>query len=187
MRRLVAVDIETSGLEVVTHQVLEIGCAWTNEDDTMQVYACSLPFSKMSFNGVPNWTQEALEVNGWGKREFAPQVSPCQAVSTLRRLLDDAHIVGKSPQFDEKFLRVLFEREHIMPPWHHRLVDVGPLAWGWYNTERVRLGGPSWDLPPSVSKVEEWTGIKRETVGGYHTALNDAVWAYRVFRSIVPA
>lgn len=190
MRRFVAVDLETTGIDAQQHYIAEVGL--TGEDYATGNYF-ELAFSLDFPDGA--MTKGAAAVNGWGQRQFAPHVDHYWAVAYLTSQLNDVHIVGKNPHFDESFLRVFMFERGVTPAWHHRLVDVGGLAWGWYNAiHNAKEPHPAewWkDQPPNVEDVEKMVGIERETVPGfdqkqYHTALCDARWAYQVFRHIVP-
>lgn len=191
MRRFVAVDLETTGLNPQQDYIAEVGLA--GEDYVTGRYfemAFSLDFPEGAMSAG------AAAVNGWGKRAFAPEVEWQWAAAYLTSQLHDVHIVGKNPQFDADFLHVFLQQEGLPTrPWHHRLVDVGMLAWGanCASIEALRrrkkpgVAPPiPWDQPPNVEKVEEMVRIPREKVDGFHTALCDARWAYEVFRNIVP-
>jgi DNA polymerase III alpha subunit (gram-positive type) len=185
MRRFVAVDLETTGVDPVHDFIVEVGLA--GQDYISGKYfetSFSLDFPPRAM------THGAAAVNGWGKRQFAPIVTYDWAAGYLTSQLNDVHIVGKNPWFDEQFLQT-FLRENGLDqiPWHHRLVDVGCLAWGSYQRDTMFGTDESKarvDLPPNVEEVERMLGIPRETVDGFHTALLDARWAYEAFRNIVP-
>lgn len=193
MRRFVAVDIETTGLKPWEDYIIEVGLA--GEDyATKRYFECtfSLPFPLDAMKA------EAREVNGWSKRPFPMEVSYDWASAYLVSQLQDAHIVGKNPQFDTDFLKSFLEQCGLpgAVPWHHRLVDVGTLAWGSHASAMgfgPQNGNHWYALPPNTDDVEKMVGIPRELMssfpnlkGMYHTAQFDARWAWQVFRSIVP-
>lgn len=178
MRPFVAVDVETSGLDPRVHELIEVGLVFEEDAGTEQV-TFSLPFE-------PELASvDALRINGWDRRgsrtEFPDRMESVAAAELLHERLHDVHLVGKNPTFDAAFLAAFIDSEiGAPPPWHHRLVDVGALAWGWYCA-----GPEKWTQPPNVAKVAEMMGIPiYDEVR--HTALGDAAWAYRVFRTIVP-
>lgn len=182
MRRFVAVDLETTGVDPYSDYIVEVGMA--GEDYITHRYfevsfSLDFPVNKM--------TEGAAAVNGWGKREFAPTVAYDWAAAHIVSQLNDVHIVGKNPQFDTDFLRVFLGLDKV--PWHHRLVDIGCLAWGSYQRDTMFGTDESKAqilAPPNVDSVERMLGIPRETIDGFHTAPLDARWAYEAFRKIVP-
>lgn len=187
-RRFVAVDLETTGVDPRQDYIIEVGLAGEGPEGHYFEYEFSLRFPEGAMS------KGAAAVNGWGKRLFPEPLSHVNACDYLVETLRDVHIVGKNPHFDEAFLRQ-FLRDHSRTniyrgynpqwPWHHRLVDVGCLAWGADCEARGGTKMPTWDQPPSVEKVEEMTGSMRSKRGEYHTALLDARWAYGILRSIV--
>lgn len=187
MRRFVAVDLETTGLDSDQDQIIEVGLAGEHPDGDYFEQTYTLPFHEDYAH------PEALAVNGWGKRPFPAMWTEYESVAFLAHVLNDVHIVGKNPQFDVGFLKVEFAVQDVATVWHHRLVDVGPLAWGWKSAHDQAYGEPLTIQPPDVDDVANMLGIPRETVGNnstgeqWHTALMDARWAYRVFREIVPS
>lgn len=190
MRRFVSVDLETTGLDPAQDYIAEVGLVG---EDYVTGHYFELAFSLAFPDGA--MSAGAAAVNGWGRRDFAPEVDWQWAAGYLTSQLNDVHVVGKNPGFDTDFLH-FFLKEAGLPgghPWHHRMVDVGNLAWGYIACEYTKfdIGKSPWTQPPNVEEVEKMIGIKREIVHGsneaeYHTALCDARWNYRVFRSIVP-
>ena len=188
MRRFVAVDLETTGVNPYQDYIVEVGLAGESPHTGSyfeEEFSLDFPEEAMSAG--------AAAVNGWGKRQFAGILIPPAAEELLRTALTDVHIVGKNPNFDESFLRFWWNQHQRNEPvpWHHRMVDVGTLAWG-SDCAAKGFNADCFPLPPNVEDVERMTGIMRETVRGrkakgeYHSALCDARWAYQVFRSIVP-
>ena len=161
MRPFVAVDIETTGLDPNKHEVIEVGLVSEQGHETF-----SLEFNPELAD------PKALEVNGWGQRSFPECYEVVYAQDVLNDWLTGVHLVGKNPQFDAAFL----ERYLGKAVWHHRLVDVGSMAWGWYLSD-----GNVWEQPPNVAKVAEMVNIP---IRNQHTALDDAKWAWDVFHYI---
>jgi hypothetical protein len=195
MRRFVAVDLETTGVDPNQDYIIEVGMA--GEDYITGRYfemsfALDFPEDAMS--------EGAAAVNGWGKRDFGPTIDYHLAATYMVSQLNDVHIVGKNPWFDVSFLQNLMLKSGVIErnypqrmPWHHRLVDVGCLAWGSYQRDTMFGTDESKArilIPPNVEDVERMLGIPREQVqtqnGLFHTALLDARWAYEAFRNIVP-
>lgn len=168
MGHLVAVDLETSGLDPAIHEIIEVGVVWRMPgrlDTATMEFALQFDESRAD--------PKALEVNGWGKREFGPTVDKQWAREFLMELLDDAHVVGKNPIFDLSFLQRFLLLKTGEKPWHHRTVDIGAVCMG-----RFRLLDP-----PNTEAVESLTGI-RIPENKRHSALADAQWAWDVLHWI---
>lgn len=187
MTRFVAVDLETSGLDPYEHEIIEVGLVIEkprlggamHDSLLIEEFTFSLPFDEARAS------EKALEINGWGKREFPKLWGPARAIGFLQEALRGVHLVGKNPHFDAEFLRHLFHRWGEKPSWHHRLVDVGSLAWGVDQQSCRSTGFEGTNAPPTTEGVEFILGVHRKP-DERHTALGDARWAYRAFRSVVP-
>jgi DNA polymerase III alpha subunit (gram-positive type) len=159
MTRLAFVDLETSGLEPLTHEIIEAAVLLDVDGEIVAEFECSLPFDVQRAN--PN----ALEINGWGARPFPPQVKPSKAVARIASLTDGAFFVGNCPWFDDAFLKALFRQHDVVPSWHYHLVDVENLIAG-------KLGLiPPWDS----KRVSEGVGIAVPV--DQHGAMPDARWS----------
>lgn len=172
MRRFVSLDIETTGLDPLKHEMIEVGLvierSRTVDHISFDEVAFSLPFD------LERADEKALEINGWGKREFAPLWDPYYAAGFLQEVLSDAHIIGKNPMFDTAFMEAFLNTHGMKRTWHHRLVDIGSMAWGYYNGEH----DGHLIQPPDSSQVGFIMGIPNNQI---HTALGDARWNYKVF------
>lgn len=166
MKPWIVVDIETSGLDPLVHEVIEIGMVSHMGEE----WECSLPFD------LNKASPKALEVNGWGTREFAPLVQPMEAINMLHKLFYNTGvlIVASPAHFDVGFLGALCSNHTFQPPWGHRsVIDLKSFACARLgvltdlkNSEIARL----FDIPEPEDK---------------HTALADARWTARLFRAVL--
>lgn len=172
MGHLVAIDLETSGLDPQVHEIIEVGLVFETmypdplvPEPRITEMAFSVPFD------LDKADRKALEINGYlNGRKFAEPWSKLEAASYLSLKLLDAHLLGKNPgSFDSRFLESFFRRNgYDVPKWHHRMVDVGSVAMGRFHCR----------TPMSTDDIEKATGIK---VKDRHSALGDAKWAWDVF------
>jgi DNA polymerase III alpha subunit (gram-positive type) len=183
MARFVSIDIETGGLDPQKHPITEVGMVIEDLNRSISKVEFSLPFDQADCDPV------ALEIQGWGKRDLPKRWEPARAAGFIHESTRDAHLVGKNPWFDSGFLEVFLKMYDLGPLWHHRLVDVGSLAWGWYNgiedCMTSTITGSHIVDPPNSVRVGELVGIPIDS-GARHAAMYDAEWAYDVFRKIVP-
>lgn len=169
---LAFLDLETSGLDPMVHDIMEVGLimrrvppppdGWTETEIEF-----SLPFDPTKA------TPRALEVNGWGRRQFAPLQDIIWAAEFLHTVLEDWLIVGNNVQFDVAFLRELLRKHGLTPSWNHRLVELKPLAGG-------ALGlAPPWSTDDLCRRL----GVDPPDEDA-HTALGDARWNKRFYDSL---
>ena len=163
------VDIETSGLDPVRHDVIEVGIVTAEYGQVVEEVEFSLPFA--SSNASP----KALEVNGWGQREFAPLVPKDVGKFILDEILDEGLVAAWHAHFDFGFLaQFCQENGDGRVPWSHRaVIDLPSLVMG-------RLGvltrGSTRDLMAQLRLPDDFEGR--------HTALADAYANFRVYEAL---
>lgn len=151
---MIFLDLETSGLDPFTHEIMEVGIV----TDAEQEVAFSLTFNQ--FVASP----EALEVNGYGVREFAPVVESWTAMGVLKGLLQGEVIVGNNVGFDLSFLRAFYRLHDQEPNWHYQPVELKSLMAGCLNL------APPWKTSDLADKLGVPLPADR------HSALADARW-----------
>jgi DNA polymerase III epsilon subunit-like protein len=151
------IDIETNGTDYNYHEAIEIGIVVGDEE-----FECSLPFQLSRSN------PKAMEVNGWGKREFAPLMHPIDAAVQIAAFTDNCYLVGQNVRFDERFVDNFLRAQGVIPQWNFRLVELSSL-----------VAGVQGLMPPiKSSEITAITGIENKYK---HTALGDAKWDRDIF------
>jgi DNA polymerase-3 subunit epsilon len=152
MGSLVYLDVETTGLDPMLHDVVEI--AWAVEDGDIKSF---VPEHNLAYADG-----QALKINRYFDRDLDRRTDDTLPLRhELIRDLQGATIVGSNPAFDTAFLR----RRIGYAPWHHRLIDIS-------NVAMVVFG---WDRPRGLSDVVE----EMRALGAYpipspdHTAAGD--------------
>lgn len=188
MSRIVAVDIETTGLDPERHDIWEIalvvrdeGCAdevhrWYIKPRLDTAESAALRISRFydveeALRGTnpPAALDELVEVADWW-------CSPTATAHQVARLTAGAHLVGASPAFDARFLEQ-FLRDHVrVPAWRHRLIDV----------EAMAAGLMGWETPKGLADTAEALDLEvdRDLT---HGAIYDALLAMRVYDAVLAA
>lgn len=163
--RWVMVDIETNGLNPHYHQPIEVGLV---SHDNLQA-SFSLGFD------VRTSSPEALEINGWGQREFAPPMTDYDAIKLVMKWFENGeYIVAAPAHFDVGFLEAWMRRLGYDPPWgHRRVIDVKSFAQG------------RWGALASLSNSMMGKLVSLEDSANKHSALDDAIWQAEMFRRIL--
>ena len=179
-RPYVSIDIETTGLNPETCQILEIGAVlddWNSPISELKKFHCyvvhettvgedyALNMNKAILARIANRHepentqylflspgQVAVEFNGW--------LMGCGLIGTTDAVADTVLPAGKNfASFDRQFLKQLPGFENIK--FHHRTIDPAMLFW---NPEID-------EVPPSSKQCMERAGIPGEVA---HTAIADA-------------
>lgn len=131
-RNLVVCDVETNGLDLEKHQVVEV--AWwnltTNERDTF------VPYHNVHMV-LHDAEIAALRVNRYLDRivdRVPERAGTMPELAALYLQLADATMIGSNPAFDAGMLSKLFRAHYTAArnptPWHYRLWDVSAYAAG---------------------------------------------------------
>ncbi len=156
---LVFLDIETTGLDPFYHEVIEVGMIIADLDGTESSrIAFSMPFNQFRADA------KALEVNGYGVREFAPFMEQDEGAKEVARATDGRIVVGNNVQFDLIFLRFHLKRHGLEPMWHYAPIELKSLIAGVMNL------APPW----STSMLTDRLGVPMPK--DRHSALVDAQW-----------
>ena len=172
MAQLVFVDLETTGLDVDRHGIIEIGCIF--ETDGQREAA---DFNSLANPGEVEQSAEAAEVHKIPPASIA-QAPPLEDVLREfdKRCQDNAIISGWNTKFDEAFLYRAYQLHAI--PWRfdYHIFDV----WSLYKRFQL-LGALPADLHLGLGTVAEHYKLIREGED-HHRALTDIEWTWRLHR-----
>lgn len=175
------VDLETSGLVPGYNEITE--AAFVSDTGAELSFRLSFDESKAH--------PQAMKVQGFGTRDYAPLMAHHTALDQVGRMFDPLwdetdpnivcderdypYVVAWPAQFDVAFLACWHARHGVQMPWHYRnVLDVRSFA--------SAVWGINCDL--SDEWVEEVFDIRRRDFPE-HTALGDARFQAAIFRKIL--
>lgn len=169
---LAFVDVETTGLDRVQHEIWEVGLIidgarhrWHLDVNESKADPMSLNISGF-YERHPYWNPS---------QDGIIHINTQEAVWDIARLTRGRHLVGNCVSFDAERLADLLLAHRLRPAWHYHLVDVEALAAGKLGME------PPWDS----EKISRALGVAPPTETERHTALGDCVWAQRVYEAVM--
>lgn len=166
-RRFVALDLETTGLDVRRDRVVQIGAVRL----AGFAIAPEPPFHRLVDPGRPI-PPVSTRIHGISDADVAGAPGVDAALAELAAWIGDAVVVGHSIAFDLAVLR--FEAARVGAPWREpRALDVGLVAAG----QDPRLGDPS---------LEDLAIAAGVSIEGRHTALGDARACAEIFAALGP-
>jgi DNA polymerase-3 subunit epsilon len=128
-RDLLVVDIETSGLDPFTHEIIELAAVRLSPQMREEKMVLE---HKIKMTRPEVAEAKALEVNRYTPAEWqnaAPlRVALVSLVQVMAGPLEPI-VVGHNPTFDLMFLRVAFWRERLQMPDVRYTIDTATLAW----------------------------------------------------------
>ena len=171
---MIAVDVETSGIDPRQHSLLSIGAVDMANPDNRFYGECR------AWEGAAI-EQEALDVNGFTREQIAAQpLSECELVQQFIEWVKGIEgqeakpiMCGQNVGFDRDFIRYAAERCMQKSPFNYRVVDIHSVAWYYISSNGVK---PPMNL--SLNRIMEMTGAGREP--DPHNALTGAMCAAEV-------
>ena len=180
MHRFIAIDVESTGVDFCSSQVIQCGAVFL--DEKLQ----SIGSREWNVNYVPetfSWDEEAAEVHGIALEQakvhgVAPEVFLKELEQEIVKrygIAEDIelHIVAANAHFDYLMLQRLWDmyRSDVALPLSRRVMDITALS-------LVALG------VAGMSTTLEVLGIEEEE-DKRHSALYDAELHLRVFRALL--
>jgi signal-transduction protein with cAMP-binding, CBS, and nucleotidyltransferase domain/DNA polymerase III epsilon subunit-like protein len=163
----VALDLETTGLDVRRDRIMQIGAVRL----TGFTIAQDETFDRLVDPQMPI-PELAERIHGIGAADVAGKPGIAQVIEELAAWIGDGVVIGHSIAFDLAVLR--FEAARVGAPWREpRWLDIGLLA----------AGLDARHVDTSLDDLALAAGIRIE---GRHTALGDARAAAEVFVSLSP-
>lgn len=162
VKPLAFLDIETTGLDPYTDEVLEV--AYLREyDDPFSLVTTHFSMQIDERSASP----DALKINRYWERKpelLDIQLAWSPAAYKLVTDLKDHIIVGNNPTFDLTFLTQFLRKWAWKPTWYYRPLDVGSMAQGRFRERGVtrtpdiaeRLGVPLPDDQHSALADANW-------------------------------
>lgn len=172
MSKFVAVDIETTGLSPIKHEIIELGFVIFDDKD-FKVYG------QYNFKIKPEHIEtahpKALEVNGYNKKDWEDAISLKQALMFFAEATDKATIVAHNVSFDWGFIDASFNRLDIKHTLNYHRLCTMSIAWAKLHHDKVH----------SFSLKTLCTYLKLEPELSTHRAINGAIKCYEVYRELM--
>jgi DNA polymerase-3 subunit epsilon len=166
-RDLVFIDTETTGLDPLKHELLELAAIRTTPDGrevTATYHALIRP------TRIETADTAALSVNGYTPEKWSGAVDCETALGELAKLVTDAVVVGHNVSFDLGFINEAARAYSTTIPWYKYKIDTASLAWPLAVKGLIKT--------QSLQNVEGFFGMTRDE---RHRALGDADACRRVY------
>ncbi|MFA6603335.1 MAG: 3'-5' exonuclease [Patescibacteria group bacterium] len=168
-RPIAITDIETTGLDPDTHEIIEIGLVLVDQKtleilDTYEV--------KVRPEHLETAQPEALKVNGYDPADWQNAVPLAAAMAEYARRTRDAIFLAHNVSFDWPFVAKAFRKTGVRDEMsYHRLCNMSGARFLLHNKGLANF---------KQNQVAEFLGLEPEPE--VHRALNGAMLAYQVFR-----
>lgn len=171
-RPLIFLDIESTGLEVQKHEIIEIGALKVEPKRPFKI------LQEISLKVKPQHLEKAdkiaLKIVGFNQEVWKEAVSLKEALEKLEQFADHGVLVGYNVSFDWAILDKAYSSLGKQDPFYYHRLDVMPMAY-------LKLFGKRSLKRFSLAELGQFLGIKEEN---RHHALDDARMTYNVFKKL---
>jgi DNA polymerase III epsilon subunit family exonuclease len=165
------IDIEATGLNLVAHEIIEIGCVLTNADlKVIEEFEL-----KIKPGHIENADPIALKVNHYDEEDWKGALSLKEAMKIFSEKVKDCIMVGHNVAFDAGFLEYAFNTTGIQNTMHYHKLDTISIAWAKLHRDP--------DLEHfSLRELCVRFGIENKKA---HTALSDARATFELYKKLL--
>ncbi len=128
---LAFVDIETTGLDVTMHEIIEIGCVLTTPGlEVIEEFEI-----KIKPECIENANPVALKINHYNEADWAHAVPFEQGMQMFAEKVKGCIMVGQNIAFDSGFIEYSFSKLDIANTMHYHKLDTISIAWAKFHND----------------------------------------------------
>jgi DNA polymerase-3 subunit epsilon len=174
-KNLAFIDIETTGFNVETQEIIEIGCVIVKQQDGVLGEVVEEFELKIQPMKLENADPEALSINGYNEAEWLFAMTLEQAIKTFAEKTKESIFVAHNAAFDWSFIAKAFATTNIENKMFYAKIDTISFAFAKLHKD------------PSVTRYSlgslcERFGITNDRA---HTALADTRATVEVYRKLL--
>ena len=169
-RPLAITDIETTGLDPIGHEIIEIGLVLAEQKTLNILDQWSV---KIKPEHIDTATEEALLVNGYNPTVWEDAYAPKMAMKVYAKKTKEAIFVSHNVTFDWSFVYEAFAKHDVDSLMDYHRLDLFSIAWGLKPKGLVKY---------NLVGLCEHFGIPKES--DPHKAINGALKALEVLKKL---
>ncbi len=169
-RPLIVTDTETTGLNPLVHDLIEIGAIYVNQETMEEEDRFE---AKIKIQHPEMADEKALQVNGYTREMWASAKELPTVVRDFNEWAAEGIMVAQNVAFDYTFCMEAFRRCKVLSKLDYHSIDLPSIVWFLYpDRKHTGLRSVAIDLGiPPEPKI--------------HRAVNGAETCYRILRKLV--
>ena len=174
-KKLAFIDLETTGFDPLTQEVIEIGCLFAKLNEK-GIYEELESFEvKVKPEHIETADKEALRINRYSDEDWLFAHTQKEAFTMLAQKCEGCVLVAQNTPFDYGFLQAGFSRNGLKDPFFFAKLDTISLAYLRFRKDPEMNNF-------SLKALCEKYGIKNEKA---HSALADIRVTFEVFKKLM--
>ena len=168
---LAFIDIETTGLNMIEHEIIEIGCVIADQKlNVLEEFEL-----KIKPEHIENANKTALKINRYNEKDWEAGYSLEDAIKIFSEKVKDCIMIGQNVAFDSSFIEYALAKLKSVNTMHYHKLDTISIAWAKLHRE------PDLDHF-SLREMCKKFGIENKNP---HSALSDARATFELYKKLM--
>jgi DNA polymerase III epsilon subunit-like protein len=168
---LAFIDLETTGINVLENEIIEIGCILT----TPKLKIIEEFEIKIKPKNIYTANKTSLKITHYNEEAWKSALDLADAMEILLKKTKDCIMVGQNVAFDVSFLEYNFAKLGLSNMMHYHKLDTISIAWAKFNKEK--------DFEHfSLREMCKYFNIKNDNP---HSALSDARATFQLYKKLM--
>jgi DNA polymerase III epsilon subunit-like protein len=168
---LAFIDLETTGINIIDNEIIEIGCVLTNPNlKVIEEFEI-----KIKPKNIYTANKTALKITHYNEEDWKSALDLADAMKILLQKTKDCIMVGQNVAFDVAFLEYNFARLELSNMMHYHKLDTISVAWAKMNKKK--------DFEHfSLREMCKYFNIKNDNP---HSAVSDARATFKLYKKLM--
>jgi len=168
---LAFIDIETTGLNMIEHEIIEIGCVIADQKlNVLEEFEL-----KIKPEHIENADKTALKINHYNKEDWEAGYSLEDAMKIFSEKVKDCIMIGQNVAFDSSFIEYSLAKLKSANTMHYHKLDTISITWAKLHKK------PDLDRF-SLREMCKLFGIENKNP---HSALSDARATFELYKKLM--
>jgi DNA polymerase III epsilon subunit-like protein len=171
IHNLAFIDIETTGLNILEHEILEIGCIVTNHKlKILKEFEI-----KIKPEHLEKANKTSMKINHYDEEKWKNAYPLEKALKFFSLKVKNCIMIGQNVAFDSAFLEYNFAKLKMVNTLHYHRLDTISIAWAKFNKDKKFKHF-------SLREMCRYFSIENENP---HSALSDARATYELYKKLM--
>lgn len=173
LRKPIAItDVETTGYDPMTQEIIEIGLVLVNQETLEIINTLDV---KVRPEHLETATEDALKFNGYNPADWRNALTLKEAINLYAEKTKGAIFCAHNVTFDWSFINEAFKKTGVKDQMDYHRLDLLTMIWLKYRNSGLQKF--------RLNEAAKFLGIAEESKP--HRAINGAILAYKIYKQIV--